>query len=224
MAETALENLKSSRDPQKRWLRIYRTVALYGLGDNDSAITEIGALDFSVHSVGWPHPIERYLGRFYPESDLIEATNGNRDRLVEAKTVIGCMALIRGNNAKAGMELAWARSQNATNLIEHSLASFILISKPLLTRDVHSTATEPITRYLPQTFRVTGIPLLDHLKVRSGPGANNMECGRLPRNAKGIIATGEAVTNGDTRWLPIQCGRLTGWVSELYLTPETPQR
>jgi uncharacterized protein YraI len=63
------------------------------------------------------------------------------------------------------------------------------------------------------------IESIHYLNVRSGPGSTYPIVGRLARGTGSISSTGETFKNGDTTWMRISAGKLSGWVNSDYLKP-----
>ncbi len=66
-------------------------------------------------------------------------------------------------------------------------------------------------------FRVVNVQSGDVLNVRSGPGVENEIVGALPSDGMGVQITGAGAAIGDTIWVPVRYGALTGWVNFDYL-------
>jgi uncharacterized protein YraI len=63
------------------------------------------------------------------------------------------------------------------------------------------------------------IESIHYLNVRSGAGSTYPVVGRLARGTGSISSMGEIVKNGDTAWMRISAGKLSGWVNPDYLKP-----
>jgi uncharacterized protein YraI len=80
------------------------------------------------------------------------------------------------------------------------------------------TAT-PDVRRAPMIYEVVNIPNGDYLNVRSGAESTFPIVGRLAPGTGDISSTGEIFKNGDTAWMRISAGKLSGWVNSDYLKP-----
>jgi hypothetical protein len=57
----------------------------------------------------------------------------------------------------------------------------------------------------------------DVLNVRAGAGVANAVAGTLPPYGTGVRITGEGRSVGQSLWVPVSYGDLTGWVNDRYL-------
>lgn len=81
-------------------------------------------------------------------------------------------------------------------------------------------STPPLVPFLiTHAAFVTGVPVGDVLNVRSAPAMKANSLFNL-KNGQRIQITGEPVFNSQTEWVPIQSGRLQGWVRRIYLRNE----
>jgi uncharacterized protein YraI len=77
----------------------------------------------------------------------------------------------------------------------------------------------PALRRGAMIYEVVGIPNGDYLNVRSGAGSTYPIIGRLAPGTGEISSTAAAVKNGETTWLRISVGNLSGWVNSDFLKP-----
>jgi hypothetical protein len=70
----------------------------------------------------------------------------------------------------------------------------------------------------PELYRVAFVLSNDVLNVRDRPGVDNPMIGSLSPNATDVEITGAGTQVDPSLWVPIQAGRLTGWVNSRFLT------
>lgn len=69
-------------------------------------------------------------------------------------------------------------------------------------------------------YTIVGVPSNDHLKIRSGPGADYPPVCTVDNGQSGVIVTGEPTMNGNTDWYPVKIGEYNGWTRRKYLKKE----
>ena len=75
------------------------------------------------------------------------------------------------------------------------------------------------------TYRVANVLPGDTLNVRSGPGAGFPIAFKLRPDTRGIfVLASSRLVNGSTVWQKIVVGKNSGWINEVYLEVEPPQR
>jgi hypothetical protein len=81
----------------------------------------------------------------------------------------------------------------------------------------------PTTRVLKTdaSYAVFNVSPKDVLNVRSKPNLAAATVGSIPPDAIGIKVTGAGVKVGRTRWVPVEYGKITGWVNQNYLYEES---
>jgi len=77
----------------------------------------------------------------------------------------------------------------------------------------------PVVQRGATIYEVVNIRNGDYLYVHSGAGSTYPVVGRLAPGTSDISSTGVVVKNGDTPWLPISVGNLSGWVNADFLKP-----
>ena len=70
------------------------------------------------------------------------------------------------------------------------------------------------------SFVVRGLTANDVLNVRTGSSARYPVVAKLPNGARGIHLMGESVQNGETLWVLVRIGSVTGWVNRQFLVAE----
>lgn len=85
------------------------------------------------------------------------------------------------------------------------------VRNALLIKSGDAVANEGILR-----FRVMGLSLGDLLSVRSGPGVSYDKVTSISNGAE-VFVVGPGKMNGDTEWLPIEYGNMSGWVVSRFL-------
>jgi uncharacterized protein YraI len=80
-------------------------------------------------------------------------------------------------------------------------------------------SSTPVLRRAAMVYEVVGISSGDYLNVRSGGGSTFPIVGRLAPGTGDISSTGAIVKNGETTWLRISVGKLSGWVNSDFLKP-----
>jgi hypothetical protein len=75
------------------------------------------------------------------------------------------------------------------------------------------------TNLVGRICRVVGVESNDTLNVRSAPAMASTSAFRLA-NGERVQIRGDAVTNGETEWIPITFGTKQGWVRSKYLQAE----
>jgi Bacterial SH3 domain len=66
---------------------------------------------------------------------------------------------------------------------------------------------------------VVNVTIGDYLNVRSGAGSTYPVVGRLAAGAGDIFSTGEVKKNGNTKWILISAGSVSGWVNADFVQP-----
>ncbi|WP_411827790.1 trypsin-like peptidase domain-containing protein [Luteolibacter sp. AS25] len=69
----------------------------------------------------------------------------------------------------------------------------------------------------PPMCRVLGVPSGDFLTIRSGPGSSFSKVSSIA-NGTNVFVTGKTKKNGETTWVPIEHGHISGWVTSKFLT------
>jgi uncharacterized protein YraI len=90
---------------------------------------------------------------------------------------------------------------------------------PKMSDDQIRAENEKVLQRGAMIYEVVSIPNGDYLNVRSGAGSTYPIIGRLAPGTGGISSTAAAVKNGDTAWLRISVGNLSGWVNSDFLKP-----
>lgn len=75
----------------------------------------------------------------------------------------------------------------------------------------------PEAGYDPPMCRVVGVPSGDVLTIRSGPGSNFSRVSSIT-NGTNVFVTGKTQKNGETTWVPIEHGHVSGWVTSKFLS------
>jgi len=65
---------------------------------------------------------------------------------------------------------------------------------------------------------VKNIPQWDHLNIREAASASSEIVGKIPSNGEGIVLLGKELKKGETLWVNIAWGSVTGWVNANYLS------
>jgi hypothetical protein len=82
------------------------------------------------------------------------------------------------------------------------------------------TGIPPTPTPPPPLYSVAFVLSDDVLNVRSGPGVSNRNVGSLGPDARDIQITGSGNAVGQSVWVPIQAGNLSGWVNRYFLTAQ----
>jgi WD40 repeat protein len=72
----------------------------------------------------------------------------------------------------------------------------------------------------PALYRVVNVTEEDRLNIRAGPGLKYDIIGKIPKDGRGILITGEGVQADNTSWVPIIYNNIEGWVNSFFLSSE----
>jgi hypothetical protein len=102
---------------------------------------------------------------------------------------------------------------NGTPLVE------VTIGQDSISVNILDSTPSPVLRRAAMVYEVVDIPGGDYLNVRSGAGSTYPIIGRLAPGTGDISSTAAGVKNGETTWLCISVGELSGWVNSDFLKP-----
>ena len=85
------------------------------------------------------------------------------------------------------------------------------------TAEVEATPADPAIEIV-DIYRVAFVEESDVLNVRAGSGVDFDIVGELQPDATGINITGQGQVVEGSVWVPIETGRISGWVNSLFLT------
>jgi hypothetical protein len=99
-------------------------------------------------------------------------------------------------------------------------ATPLATAAPTATRETAPTATSLPSGASSGMYAVVGVASDDVLNVRAGPGVAYAIVGTIPPHGMGVRIAGEGQLVGESPWVPVAYGDLTGWINGRYLAQQ----
>ncbi|MFO0954499.1 MAG: tetratricopeptide repeat protein [Isosphaeraceae bacterium] len=114
-------DLKGWRDPLAPYMALLGSLDARRARHDAASAAFLDEALANVSPAAWPAPVFRYLKRSIKSSDLISAAEG-RERLTEARAVIGIDLYLRGERSAASDHLRWVRDHGEEGSIARDAA------------------------------------------------------------------------------------------------------
>jgi len=133
---------------------------------------------------------------------------------------LGFVAFYIGENKEKNSLGSLQKSPRTTDAIDTTPAEPIEIRRALPIGEKSSPLDLIDKNSINNSFVVRGLTANDVLNVRTGSSARHPVVAKLPNGARGIHLMGESVQNGETLWVLVRIGSVTGWVNRQFLVEE----
>ena len=233
------EDFLSKFDPK---LKIVRDSLIAEITSVDGDISKVKKLKRGFNQESAKEFAQQKINRLQEQKNELTAHVSRIDAETEKGVMLREMNQIDGGGTTRSTnrklleesEKALAESRKMTKTLESEFGGSVSQSSTTTTDASATPPAEPIEpigeksspldlvdkNSINNSFVVRGLTANDVLNVRTGSSARHPVVAKLPNGARGIHLMGESVQNGETLWVLVRIGSVTGWVNRQFLVAE----